>query len=142
MNFESPPNILELVTAGKLRALAITSTERSPLLKDVPTTSEAGVKGAEISQWFAVLGPANMPKAVVAKLNSEIEAILRSPEVVERIRSQDGTDPRWQSRGLCRISQGRHGTLGKIEGCQYQAELTTFADPAPPNGGRLECGSA
>lgn len=91
MNFESPPNILSLVASGKLRALAITSNERSPSLKDVPTMAEAGVKGAEISQWFGIFGPANMPKDVVAKLNGEIGAILQSPEVVERIRSQDGS---------------------------------------------------
>jgi tripartite-type tricarboxylate transporter receptor subunit TctC len=91
LNFESPPNILSLVASGKLRALAVTSTERLPSMKDVPTLSEAGVKGAEISQWFGLFGPANMPKDLVARLNSEIAAILQSPEVVERIRSQEGT---------------------------------------------------
>lgn len=91
LNFESPPNILALVASGQLRALAVTSTERLPSLKDVPTMSEAGVKGAEISQWFGLFGPANLPKDLVARLNSEVAAILQSPEVVERIRSQEGT---------------------------------------------------
>lgn len=90
LNFESPPNVLPHLRGGKVRALAITSPERSPTLPDVPTLAEAGVSGAEISQWFGVLGPANLPKDIVAKLNAEIGAILQSPEVVERIRSQDG----------------------------------------------------
>jgi tripartite-type tricarboxylate transporter receptor subunit TctC len=90
LNFESPPNVLPHVSSGKVRVLAITSRERSPLLPDVPTLEEAGVKGAEISQWFGILGPANLPKDIVAKLNTEISAVLQSPEVIESIRSQGG----------------------------------------------------
>jgi tripartite-type tricarboxylate transporter receptor subunit TctC len=90
LNFESPPNVLPHLRSGKVRVLAITSWERSPTLPDVPTLEEAGVKGAEVSQWFGVLGPANLPTEIVAKLNGEISTILKSPEVIERIQSQDG----------------------------------------------------
>ena len=90
LNFESPPNVLPHLRSGKVRVLAITSRERSPTLPDVPTLEEAGVSGAEISQWFGVLGPANLPQDIVVKLNAEIGAILQSPEAIERIRSQDG----------------------------------------------------
>ena len=61
LNFESPPNVLQHVRAGKLHLLAITSDKRSPLLPDVPTMAEAGVNNAEMLQWFAVLGPAGLP---------------------------------------------------------------------------------
>lgn len=90
LNFESPPNILPQLQSGNLRVLAITSPERSPQLPDVPTLEEAGVVGADISQWLGVFGPANLPPNIVAKLNTEINAILKSPDVIERIKSQDG----------------------------------------------------
>lgn len=90
LNFESPPNVLSHAKAGKLRVLAITSDKRSPLLPDVPTLAEAGVPNAEMLQWFAVLGPAKMPREITQKLNTEIAAILKLPDVVEKIASQGG----------------------------------------------------
>ncbi len=90
LNFESPPNVMSHAKAGKLRLLAITSAKRSPLLPDVPTLAEAGVPNAEMLQWFAVLGPAKMPPEITRKLNAEIAAILKMPDVVEKIASQGG----------------------------------------------------
>ncbi len=90
LNFESPPNVMSHARAGKLRLLAITSDKRSPLLPDVPTLAEAGVPNAEMLQWFAVLGPAKMPADITRKLNTEIAAILKMPDVVEKIASQGG----------------------------------------------------
>ena len=128
MNFESPPNILPLVADGKLRALAITSNERSSMLKDVPTMSEAGVKGAEISQWFAVLGPANLPKPVVTKLNTEINAILQSPDIIERIRSQDGTILGGSSEAFAAfLKEDTERWARLIKDANINAELTIFA---------------
>jgi tripartite-type tricarboxylate transporter receptor subunit TctC len=90
LNFESPPNVMSHAKAGKLRLLAITSNKRSPLLPDVPTMAEAGVKNAEMLQWFAVMGPAKLPADIARRLNSEIAAILKQPDVVEKIASQGG----------------------------------------------------
>lgn len=90
LNFESPPNILPHVKAGKLKALAITSLTRSPLFPNVPTLNESGLPKFEMSQWFALMGPANMPKEIVDKLNTEVNAILKQPDVVEKIASQGG----------------------------------------------------
>ena len=90
LNFESPPNVLAHAKAGKLRVLAITSGKRSPLLPDVPTLAEAGVPNAEMLQWFAVMGPAKLPREITQKLNTEIAAILRMPDVMEKIASQGG----------------------------------------------------
>jgi len=90
LNFESPPNVLTHAQAGKLRVLAITSKKRSPLLPDVPTLAEAGVANAEMLQWFAVMGPARLPPEITKKLNTEIAAILKSPDVMEKIASQGG----------------------------------------------------
>ena len=90
LNFESPPNVMTHAKAGKLRLLAITSDKRSPLLPDVPTMAEAGVRNAEMLQWFAVMGPAKMPADITKRLNTEIAAILKQPDVVEKFASQGG----------------------------------------------------
>ena len=90
LNFESPPNALPHIKAGKLKALGITSLKRSPLLPDVPTLDEAGLPKFEMNQWFAVMGPANLPKEVTLRLNKEINDILKAPEVIEKIASQGG----------------------------------------------------
>ncbi|HQD83287.1 MAG TPA: tripartite tricarboxylate transporter substrate binding protein [Quisquiliibacterium sp.] len=90
LNFDSPPNVLPHWQAGKLRVLAITSQKRSPLMPDVPTLAEAGVPNAEMSQWFALLGPAGMPREVTQRLNAEVQAILKLPDVVEKIAAQGG----------------------------------------------------
>lgn len=90
LNFESPPNILPHVKAGKLKPLAITSMTRSPLFPNVPTLNESGFPKFEMSQWFALMGPANMPKEIVDKLNAEVNLILKQPDVVEKIASQGG----------------------------------------------------
>jgi tripartite-type tricarboxylate transporter receptor subunit TctC len=90
LNFESPPNVMTHAKAGKLRLLAITSDKRSPLLPDVPTMAEAGVRNAEMLQWFAVMGPAKMPPEITRRLNTEIANILKSPDVVEKIALQGG----------------------------------------------------
>ncbi len=90
LNFESPPNVLPHLQTGKLRALAVTSATRSPLLPDVPTLAEVGVANAEMLQWFAVLGPSGLPQPIIQKLNSEINAILKRPDVAEKIASQGG----------------------------------------------------
>lgn len=90
LNFESPPNALPHIKAGKLKALAITSLRRSPLLPEVPTMDEAGLPKFEMAQWFAVLGPAHLPKDITARLNTEINAILRAPDVAEKIAGQGG----------------------------------------------------
>lgn len=90
LNFESPPNVLTHARAGKLRLLAITSAKRSPLLPDVPTMAEAGVRNAEMLQWFAVMGPKGLPADITSRLNSEIAAILKQPDVAEKIASQGG----------------------------------------------------
>ena len=91
LNFESPPNTMQHIKAGKLKALGITSARRSPLLPEVPTIAEQGLSGYEIIQWFGVFGPPGMPKTIVDKLNAEINAIVKLPDVAEKIESQGGT---------------------------------------------------
>ena len=90
LNFESPPNTLQHIKAGKLKTLGITSAKRSSLLPDVPTIAEQGIPGYEIIQWFGVFGPPGLPKPIADKLNTEINAIMKTPEFAEKIASQGG----------------------------------------------------
>jgi tripartite-type tricarboxylate transporter receptor subunit TctC len=86
--FDNVPNVLPQVKAGKLHALAVSSKERSPFIKDLPTVAEAGVPGFEVSVWFGVVVPAGTPQPVIAKLNAEINGILKLPEIRQSFNSQ------------------------------------------------------
>jgi len=79
------------VRAGKLRGLAVTGLTRLPLLPDVPTVAEAGLPGYEATAWHGWLAPAGTPPAVINRIQAEVVAILKLPEVRERL-SRDGID--------------------------------------------------
>ena len=68
------------IKAGKLRALAVTGTRRSPLAPDVPTVAEAGIADYNVNLWFGLLAPAGTPKEIVARLNAEVTQILNAAE--------------------------------------------------------------
>lgn len=90
--FNNTPNVLPQVNAGKLRALGVSSTARSTLAEGVPTVTEAGVPGYEVTVWFGIVGPAGMKPEIVRKLSSELNAILRMDDVKRRFQDQ-GVDP-------------------------------------------------
>jgi tripartite-type tricarboxylate transporter receptor subunit TctC len=79
------PSVLGYVQAGRLRPIAVTSTARSPLLPDVPTVSESGLPGYNVTSWYGLFAPPGTPRGVIGKLNSEIAAVLATPDVVERL---------------------------------------------------------
>lgn len=81
MNFMVTVDGLNYIRAGRLRALAVTSLHRLPLLPEVPTMDESGLKGYDVSNWNGIWAPAKTPPAVVAQLNQEIAAVMRSDEV-------------------------------------------------------------
>jgi tripartite-type tricarboxylate transporter receptor subunit TctC len=85
MFFSGMPPAMPHVKAGKLRALAVTTTRRSPAAPDVPTMAEAGVPGFDISNWFAYFVPSGTPGNVVARLNSEVNRGLKQPDVREKL---------------------------------------------------------
>jgi tripartite-type tricarboxylate transporter receptor subunit TctC len=72
------------INSGKARALAVTSLKRMQALPDLPTLDEAGVKGYDNSSWSAVGAPAGTPKEIISKLNSELAAILKLPDIQEK----------------------------------------------------------
>jgi tripartite-type tricarboxylate transporter receptor subunit TctC len=78
------------VSAGLLRALGVTSLKRSSLLPDVPTVAEAGLPGFEVAQRSALLAPAGTPRAVIERLNKELNAVLATDEVRKRLALEGG----------------------------------------------------
>jgi tripartite-type tricarboxylate transporter receptor subunit TctC len=73
------------IKAGRLRGLAVLAPQRSPVLPEVPTATEAGLPGFEVTTWYGVLAPAGTPKDIVARLNREIVKIMNTPDTKERL---------------------------------------------------------
>lgn len=86
--FSNFPESIAHVKGGKLRALAIASKERHPLVPDVPTTAEAGLPQLAVENWTAVMVPASTPAAIVTRLGAEIVAIMGMSEMADRARTQ------------------------------------------------------
>lgn len=81
------PSVLGYVQSGRLRPIAVTSSNRSRLLPAVPTVSESGLPGYDVSSWYGVFAPVGTPASIITKLNTEIAAVLKSPDVAERLAS-------------------------------------------------------
>jgi tripartite-type tricarboxylate transporter receptor subunit TctC len=79
-----PPAVPQ-IKAGKLRPLAVTSLKRSPVLPDVPTVDESGLRGFKVESWYGVFGPAATPKNVVAKIHADMQAVLASAEMKSKL---------------------------------------------------------
>ncbi len=90
--FDNLANATPQVKAGKLKALAVTTAQRSKLAPDLPTMAEAGLPGFDISTWFGLFAPAGTPPEVIAKWNAGVTTILNSPEMRERLTAQ-GAEP-------------------------------------------------
>jgi tripartite-type tricarboxylate transporter receptor subunit TctC len=69
--------------AGRIHALAVTTLNRSKLVPDLPTVSEAGLKGFEANNWYGIVVPAKTPKPIVERLNKEFVAVLNMPDIRE-----------------------------------------------------------
>jgi len=90
--FATIPSVIEFVRTGRLRALAVTSKTRSAALPDLPTVAELGFPDFEASSWFGLLGPADLPREIVAKLQEEVVRVLKIPDIRTRL-VQLGADP-------------------------------------------------
>ena len=90
MMFHNAPVVLPHVKTGALRGLAITSAQRNPSAPDLPTVSEAGVPGYEVTSWWAMYVPAGTPQPIIGRLNADIAKALALPDVKNWIESQAG----------------------------------------------------
>ena len=82
--FDTLPSAMPFIKSDKLRALAVTSTQRDPALPDLPTISEAGLPGYEVGSWYGLLFPAGVDPEIVKRANEEVVAVVRSPEVTQK----------------------------------------------------------
>jgi tripartite-type tricarboxylate transporter receptor subunit TctC len=81
----NPVEVIAHIRAGKLRALAVASDKRFPLLPDVPTVAEAGLPGYEVSVWWGLAAPAKTPPEIVRQLNAETNALLANPAIANKL---------------------------------------------------------
>ena len=92
MIFDNMPSALPLVKAGEIRAIAVTSATRSAAAPTIPTLAESGLPQFEATSWFALLGPAGMPRDVQLRINAETARVLALPDVKEKLATL-GLDP-------------------------------------------------
>jgi tripartite-type tricarboxylate transporter receptor subunit TctC len=114
MMFDSVTASLPHIQSGKLRPIAIAATERSPLIPNVPTLGQDGMKQFEVENFFAVYVPKNTPSAVVGKLEREIRKILTNPDFKARMATQ-GIHPQFaNSEQLAEITNKEHDKWDKV----------------------------
>jgi tripartite-type tricarboxylate transporter receptor subunit TctC len=92
MIFDNMPSALPLVKSGELRAIGVTSAQRSAAAPQIPTLAESGLPGFEATSWFALFAPANLPRDVQLKINAETARVLALPDVKEKLATL-GLDP-------------------------------------------------
>lgn len=117
----SIPTLIGHIKSGKMRALAVTSLKRVDDLPQVPSVAESGYKGFEAVTWFGILGPANLPKDITARLNTEINKALQTPELQKKLSDQGadvaGSTPE-QFAKLVRDEMARWGKVVKDSGAK------------------------
>ena len=86
--FAAVPSAIQLIRGGKLRAVAVSSARRNAGLPDVPSIAEMGYPNFDVSPWWGILGPAGMPKAIVDRINADVEQVLKTPESQAFFRDQ------------------------------------------------------
>jgi tripartite-type tricarboxylate transporter receptor subunit TctC len=88
MNFDTMPPVLPHIKEGKLRALAISTPQRLSQLADVPTFTEVGIRGFDVTNWYAVMGPKDLPKDIVAKVNDAVKKAMADAGIRPKLEAQ------------------------------------------------------
>jgi tripartite-type tricarboxylate transporter receptor subunit TctC len=123
MMFDAVPTMVDHIKSGKVKALASSGRERTPILPDVPTVSEAGVPGYEATIWLGLMAPKGTPAAIVNRLNAELGRITSNPE----LRAS------WAAQGTTTM------TMGVDEFSRYMAgDITKWAQIVKISGAKLE----
>ena len=91
MGLPTLSSVVQHIHAGTMRGLAVTGKHRSSLAPELPTADEAGLPGFELEAWWGLVGPANMPPAVVKRLNDELNVVLETPEMQETLKREGAT---------------------------------------------------
>ena len=121
--FNNMPELVPFVNSGKMRALAVTSVKRDPVLPATVSMIEAGFAGFDLGNWVAIVGPAGIPRDVVARLNGEIGKILREPATRDRISAQGFnivTSTPDELAAYLRSEHEKWGKLVKVSGAKVE----------------------
>ncbi|NDZ18094.1 LacI family transcriptional regulator [Variovorax sp. WS11] len=110
--FGTPPSVLPMVKAGKLRAIAVTSTKRIAILPDTPTIAESGYAGFVAEDWKAVVAPAGTSPDAIKKINSVMNAALSRPEVIARLKDEGSTARGGTAAELAEFMKSEHARWG------------------------------
>ena len=121
--FDNMPSALPHVKAGKLRALAVTSAQRSPSAPDVPTMGEAGLAGFDVQSWFGLVAPKGTPREIIARLNSESVKALGTADIKERFMDLGAVPGPMSAEAL---------------GDFIRAEITRWAEVVKASGAKVE----
>lgn len=112
LSFASTPGVMPNVKAGKVTALAVTSSKRLTQLPDIPTLAESGLAGYEASVWYGLVAPAKTPRAIIVRLNTEINKILQDPDTRQTVGERFRTG--WlDSRAIRDLHQGGNREMGE-----------------------------
>ena len=123
MGFDPTTATLAFIKSGKLRALAIADSKRSPLLPDVPTTAEAGYPGIEMLTWYGLFGPKGMPSDIVDKWQRDVAKIVAMPDVQERIVTAGGLARASTPDAFAKFLSDQYAAMGKlVSAAQVKAE--------------------
>ncbi len=88
MNFDTMPPLLEQIKGGKLKALAISTPNRLSILPNLPTFNEVGIQGFDVTNWYAIMGPKNMPPALIDKINKAVKQVMNDSSIKVTLDSQ------------------------------------------------------
>ncbi|GAA4357057.1 tripartite tricarboxylate transporter substrate binding protein [Variovorax defluvii] len=115
--FDNLPSSMQQIKAGKLKALAVTSAQRSPALPDVPTVEEAGgpsLKGYEASSWFGLLAPAGTPPEIVNRIQQEVAKSLGTPAIKEKLVAQGAIPSGNTPAQFAKLIDSEHAKWAKV----------------------------
>jgi tripartite-type tricarboxylate transporter receptor subunit TctC len=121
--FDNLPASLPHIQAGKLKALAVAGSQRSPALPDVPTLAEAGLAGYAVEPWFGVYGPAGMPPAVTQRLEKALQEALAEPAVKDKLLAAGFTPRSSTAAEFEALTQREYQRLGQVaQGARMTAD--------------------
>src|SRR5260370_20344117 len=114
LSFNNVPESIAIIRSGSLRPLAVTTAKRTPILPDVPTFEEAGIKGYDTGVWWALVAPAGLPADVKAKIYRDAADAMKSPAVRERFQTLGAVPVRPTPKGIPRLIRADYEKWGPI----------------------------
>ena len=123
VSFATIGTVINQIKAGRLKPLGVGSAKRTKQLPDVPTLSESGVPGYEMSPWIGMFVPANTPRAIIDRLSAEMNKALANPDVVQKLEAQ-ALDP-WTStpeefNARLKVDYEKYGKLIRLTGAKVE----------------------